>query len=221
MNTFNMIKDDEKIIKHYNEISIFEDFDEGCAHHDFKHVFNVSKLVEKLLKDLNYYSEFIEEAKIAAILHDTGCLQGKDGHALRSYEYAKDYLEEKNIHLKNYDLVLEAIKIHSDGFDTNNIIALTLILSDKLDIKHTRVAKAGYNMIGMRQFLYIQDILVEIKNNILKVNFICDNAINKKELEEYYFIPKVFKAIKAFSNKLELDSIVLFNNKKWEAFENI
>lgn len=221
MNNFEKIRNDEEIIQLYDKISKFEDLDNGLAHHDLQHVLNVTNLVEKFLHDLNYNSKFIEEAKIAALLHDTGSLQGKAEHALRSYEYAKKYLKEKCIDLQNTDLLLEAIKIHSDGFDTDNIIALALILSDKLDITHTRIAKAGYNVPGMRQIQFIKDILVEIYDNSLKINFICDEKINKPELEEYYFTLKVFKAIKAFSNKLNLTPIVLFNHEKWKMFDNV
>lgn len=212
MNKFKKIENDKTIIEVYNKISEFEDLDKGWAHHNLDHVKNVSKLVESLLSKLGYCENFIEEAKIAAILHDTGALEGKDNHSLRSYNFAKEYLKNNNIALENEDLVLEAIKIHSDGFDSDNIIALTLILSDKLDIKYTRVAKEGYNAEGMKQLQYIKDILVDINGKNLEIQFICDDKINKNELEEFYFIEKVFKAIINFSKKMNLNPIVLFNN---------
>lgn len=218
MNKYELVRNDKNIIELYNKISEYEDEFKGWAHHDFNHVNNVALLTEKLLQELKYDENFIEEAKIAAILHDVGCLDGKDGHANRGYEYSKLYLKDNNINLNNEDLVLEAIKIHSDGFDTNNIIALALILSDKLDIKYTRVAKEGYCIEGMRQLQYIKDILINIEDNKLVIKFICDNNINKKELEEFYFIPKVFKSIIAFSNKMNLIPEVLFNNDKWNLF---
>ena len=77
MELYNTIINDEEIIKIYNSISEFEDKDNGWAHHDLKHVKNVAYMVEKILKNLNYDENFIEEAKIAAILHDTGCIKGK------------------------------------------------------------------------------------------------------------------------------------------------
>ena len=218
MKRFEKIENDKTIIDIYNKISEFEDLDKGCAHHNLAHVRNVSNLVEDLLRKLNYDENFIEEAKIAAILHDTGAIEGKKKHALRSYEFAKKYIEENNIELKNKDLVLEAIKIHSDGFDSDNIIALTLIISDKLDIKYTRVAKAGYSLKGMKELLYIKDILVDIYNNNLAIQFICEDKINKDELEEFYFIIKVFKSIITFSDKMNLIPKVFFNNEEWEMF---
>lgn len=215
---YDKIKNDEEIIELYDKISDIEDENKGWAHHDLQHVTNVAELVEKILRCLNYDDEYIEEAKIAAILHDTGCIEGKEGHALRSYKFAKNYLIDNEVKLKNTELVLEAIRIHSDGFDTDNIIALALILSDKLDIKSTRVAKEGYNVKGMKELQFIEDILIDIHNNILEINFICDSKINKHELEEFYFIKKVFKAINSFSGKFELTPLVLFNYEKWDMF---
>ena len=216
MSKFEQIVNDEKIIQQYNKISEFEDLDKGWAHHNLEHVKNVSKLVEVLLKKLNYDEDFIEEAKIAAILHDVGAVEGKNNHALRSYEFAKKYFDENNILLKNRELVLDAIKSHSDGFNSDNIMTLTLIISDKLDIKHTRVAKEGYNVKGMRQLQYIKDILVDIDNKNLEIKFICDYKININELEEFYFMIKVFRAIKTFSEKMNLTPKVFLNNCKWE-----
>lgn len=216
MGYFEFVKTDKSIVDIYNQISKFEDEDKGWAHHDFNHVYNVSLLVEKLLKSLNYNEKFIDEAKVAAILHDTGSLEGKEGHAFRSYEFAKQYFKDNNLILDNEDLVLDAIRCHSDGFDTDNIIALALIISDKLDIKYTRVAKEGYKVEGMRQMQYIRDIVVEVVNGVLKVDFVCDELIDKSELEEFYFVKKVFKAIGAFSNKMNLNKRVTFNGVDWE-----
>lgn len=221
MNKFNKIANDKTIINIYNKISEFEDLDKVWAHHNLEHTQNVAKLVESLLKRLDYEESFIEEAKIAAILHDTGAIEGKRNHALRSYNFAKKYIKDNNIILENKDLVLDAIKIHSDGFDSDNIIALTLILSDKLDIKHTRVAKEGYNIKGMKELQYIKDISVDIHNKDLKIQFICDEKINKNELEEFYFIIKVFKAIISFSKKMNLNPQVLLNNAEWNLFNNM
>ena len=195
--------------------------DKGWAHHNLDHVKNVAKLVESSLYKLGYDENFIEEAKIAAILHDTGAIEGKNNHALRSYNFAKDYLKTNNIMLENEDLVLDAIKIHSDGFESDNIIALVLIISDKLDIKYTRVAKEGYNAKGMKELQYIKDILVDINGNNLEIQFICDDKINKKELEEFYFMTKVFKSIITFSVKMNLNPKVLFNNSKWQLFNDM
>lgn len=218
INYFNKIKNDESIIAIYRKIHEYEDAEGGYAYHDYNHVNNVANYCEKILKSLKYDDDFVCEAKIAAILHDTGCTEGKENHAYRSYEYAKKYLEENNIPLKNKELVLDAIKNHSDGFDTDNIIQLVIILADKIDIKKSRIGKAGKQVEGNRQYQYINDIQFEIKNNNFYINFICDDEINLEELNNYYFTKKVFKAIKSFSNKLNLFPKVFINSKSWEEF---
>ena len=214
---YNKIKNDTLIIDIYNKIHEFEDGDKekGWAYHDYNHVLNVADLVENILLILHYNEDLIYSAKIASILHDTGALQGKDNHALRSYEFAEKYFEENNINFKNKEQVLEAIKIHSDGFDTDNIIALALILADKLDVKYTRVAKAGKMVIGNRQFCNIEDIKVNTENDMFVFDFKTNSKMNLKELNEYYFTKKIFKAIDSFCNKVNKKYKIKLNDKEW------
>ena len=101
-------------------------------------------------------------------------------------------------------MVLEAIKNHSDGFDSDNIIQLVIILADKIDIKKSRISKDGCLVEGNRQYQYIDDIQFEIEDNNFCINFVCDKKFNLDELNDYYFTKKVFKAIRAFSNRLNL-----------------
>ena len=85
---FNKIKNDQTIIAIYKKIHEYEDNEGARAYHDFNHVNNVATYCEKILRSLKFDEDFIMEAKIAAILHDTGCTEGKDNHAYRSYEFA-------------------------------------------------------------------------------------------------------------------------------------
>lgn len=212
---YEKIKNDINIINLYQDIKQAEDKEKGYAYHDYNHVINVSQLIEKILKALNYDENYIDDAMVAALLHDTGCLKGKQNHAHRSYIYAKKYIEENNIKLSNKELVLEAIKDHSNSFDTDNIMTLALILSDKLDVKYTRVGNIGKTLIGMRQFLNIEDVLVDIKKDTLIVNFKANKKLNLEEIEEYYFTNKIFKGIVAFSQKMNLNYNVMLNNELW------
>lgn len=218
MKNYEKVLKDKSIIELYKGVHEYEDACGGHAYHDFEHVKNVADYCEKILRSLKYDDEFIDEAKVSALLHDTGALQGKDNHAERSFEFAKKYLEENNIKLKNKNLVLEAIKNHSDGFDTDNIIQLVLILADKIDLKKSRVGKAGRLIDGIRQCQYIEDIKFDIANGNFYVNFVCDNKIDLEELNNYYFTKKVFKAIIAFSKKLNLTAKVCVNDLPWEEF---
>ena len=92
----------DKIRKNVNE--------ESWVYHDLTHIMSVTNMVEAILRELNYDSEFIAKAKIAALFHDVGVIEGKDGHAIRSYEYTKKFFNDHNISFDGADLVLEAIK---------------------------------------------------------------------------------------------------------------
>ncbi len=212
---YNKILNDNSIKSLYKEIEMFEDKEKGWAYHNYEHVLNVAKIVEKTLLSIGCNQEFILKAKIACLLHDVGALQGKDNHAYRSYEYAKKYFKDNNIVFDGIEDVLEAIKIHSNGFDTNNLIALALIFADKLDIKKSRIAEEGKKVVGNRQYAHINDIFINIDNKCLIVNFITDGNMDMKEVNEYYFTKKVFNAIKSFSSKVGLTYKVLLDDNIW------
>ncbi len=212
---YNKILNDNSIKSLYKEIEMFEDKEKGWAYHNYEHVLNVANIVEKTLLSIGCNQEFILKAKIACLLHDVGALQGKDNHAYRSYEYAKKYFKDNNIVFDGIEDVLEAIKIHSNGFDTNNLIALALIFADKLDIKKSRIAEEGKKVVGNRQYAHINDIFINIDNKCLIVNFITDGNMDMKEVNEYYFTKKVFNAIKSFSSKVGLTYKVLLDDNIW------
>lgn len=217
-NFYDIVSNDKDILDIYNRINKYEIEEGQRAYHNFNHVINVSKTVKQILEALNYEEDFIDEAQVAAVLHDTGCVKGKAEHEIRGFEYAREYLKRKNMKLKNTEMILEAIKNHRNGFDTDNIVTLALIFGDKLDIKKTRITPEGCKVIGNRQFQYINDINLKIDDESLNVYFICDNQIDLEELEEYYFTSKVFKAIESFSDRMKLKPDVFINNEKWTAF---
>lgn len=212
---YSLLTSNDNITNIYQEIEMQEIKEGGWAFHNYEHVKNVSRIAEKILKDLGFDDDAIYKCKIACLLHDVGALQGKEGHAQRSFEYAKKLFEDKNWKFEDYESVLDAIKNHSAGFDTDNIITLSIILADKLDIKKTRISEAGKQVIGNRQYAHIEDIMIDIKDNILTINFITDGKIIMDEVNNYYFTDKVFKAIEAFSKKLNLEYFILIDNKIW------
>lgn len=106
-------------------------------------------IIERILIGLGFDREFILKAKVAGILHDIGVLEGKDGHALRGYFRVLDYFDRNDIDFEGKEQVIDAVKLHSDGFETDNVIALVLILADKLDVCKTRVAVSGKKVVGM------------------------------------------------------------------------
>lgn len=213
---YDYLNSNDNILKIYMEIENKEIKDGGWAFHNFEHVRNVSKIVEKILTDLNFNEETIYRCKIACLLHDIGALQGKEGHAERSFEYARGLFENKKWIFEDSESVLDAIKNHSSGFETNNIIVLSIILADKLDIKKTRISEIGKTIEGNRQYAHIEDIIINIQDDVLTINFITDGKIIMKEVNNYYFTDKVFKAVEAFSKKLNLKYCILMDDKPWK-----
>lgn len=212
---YDFLNSNDEIIKIYNEIEKKEASGGGWAFHNLDHVKNVSEIAEKILEDLNFDEDAIYKCKIACLLHDVGALQGKEGHTERSYEYAKKLFEDKKWIFKDSEIILEAIRNHSAGFETDNIIALAIILADKLDIKKTRISEAGKQVEGNRQYGHIEDILISIENNVLSINFITDGNMILEEVNNYYFTAKVFKAVAAFSKKLNLEYRIFIDDKNW------
>ncbi len=212
---YNILNSNDDILEIYKKIEDREIKDGGAAFHNYEHIQNVSKIAEKVLTDLNFDEDTIYKCKIACLLHDIGALQGKEGHAQRSFEYARKLFEDKDWIFKDSDDVLDAIKNHSSGFETDNIITLSIIFADKLDIKKTRISEEGKKIKGNRQYQHIEDITINIQENVMTINFFTDGKMNMKEVNDYYFTAKVFKAIEAFSNRLNLKYNVLIDNKSW------
>ena len=197
----------------YDNIEKYENNNESWANHSKKHALNVSIIIEKLLLLSKSNKKTIETAKIAALLHDLGCVNGKDKHEIRGYEIAKEYLSKKEISTYRKKEILNAIKNHRNCLNSDNHILNALVLSDKLDITKDRVLKAGYNIKGMRQLINIDDIKITKNGKILKINFITSKNIDLKELNEFYFMDKVYKSIKNYANYYNWFYQICFNDK--------
>lgn len=212
---FDKIKNDEYIINCFIEADNPNSQDGFWVYHGINHVNNVVEMVEKIMVQFNYDEEYIENAKIAAILHDVGFFGIKEDHEIRSYDIAKKYFEEKNIELKYKEEILDAIKNHRDGFDSSNFMTLVLVLADKIDIKKTRLAPEGYEIDGLNQYQYIEDINVKKEGNDIIFQFIINSNCDKLKLEEYYFTDKVIKSIRSFANHCSLNLKLLWNDEEW------
>lgn len=69
-------------------------------------------------------------------------------------------------------------------------MTLVLIISDKLDITKQRLANEGYNVIGMRQLQYIEDVVITFSDSDFIVNFLITDELNFQELFDFYFKKK-------------------------------
>lgn len=213
---FETIKDDPTILKFYTEIAKQEQV-AGTARHDITHIVNVIARCENILQQLHCEASYIDAGKIAALLHDIGVAYGKKGHAEKSYELARAYFAQKRIDFTEQEEVLQAIKNHSNGFEQDSLIGLTLLLSDKLDITSNRLTPIGKTIQGVRQLQYIETVEVKITEHLVAITFNSTPDIDFAELNTFDFISKVFKAINAFATKINRPANVYFNDKIWQS----
>lgn len=212
---FEQLYHEETIRARYAAVTAFEDQTCGWAYHGWDHVCAVTEMTASILQQLNLPEDYIQAAKIAALFHDIGADLGKKNHAQRSADIARTYLSAHRP-LAHEETIYQAICQHSDGFETDEIMTLALILSDKLDITRPRVAKAGYQVSGMRQLQYITAIDLQITPAKVTVAFTAEEALDLAELNQFYFTKKVFRAVFAFANKLERQPELFLNDQFWE-----
>ena len=211
---FERLKNDLFIMDSYKRIEELEKI-KGTAKHDLSHVLNVVDRVEQILSQLEIDSEYVEATKIAALLHDIGCVNGKEEHALQTYLIVSNYFSEHSMKIPYQNEILEAIRDHGTGFKSDSLMTLTLILADKLDLTKNRLTSEGYETYGIRQLQYIDEIKIIIDKQFLRIYFMTKEIIDFKELNEFDFLNKVFKAIQAFSNKQKLEAIIRLNETVW------
>ncbi|MDD2376500.1 MAG: HD domain-containing protein [Clostridia bacterium] len=217
MITCDQIKNDPYIVDIYNEIER-NSIKELWATHGWSHILKVINTVETVLKQLKFNEEIIECGKIAALLHDVGCIKGKDNHEIESYNIANKYLSDKDISDEYKKMILDAIIDHSEGENISSIVGATLIFADKIDYDKNRLTPIGYQIENFNQIQYIDYIDVMLCDNNLTVKFIVSNMFDKSSMEKYYFTPKVFKAIYNFSAYLKLKPCIKLNNDEWKLY---
>ncbi len=177
------------------------------AEHNLNHALRVMNYCKSIATQLKLKATDIENVCIAALLHDVGASKfGKENHAERSFEIAKNFTDN--------DKILNAIRYHSHGHASDYGYILTL--ADKLDICQNRVTELGKTIPGVRQFLHITSLSIEINDSNLLIKCISDQKIDWQELNEYYFVKKIFNAIKNFANYFGLKYQVLVDNIAWQ-----
>lgn len=209
------IINDVETKKIYTEIELKEKKEKARAYHNINHIFSVLNIIEKISNLLNIDNDTLLKTKIACLLHDTGIVEGKGNHAYRSYEFAIKYFQKNFLDFDGKEEILNAIKNHSDGFDSDSLVTLLLIFGDKLDIKKDRISKEGRKIEGNRQYFHINDIVYEVNNDIFVVKFITDSKLDFQEMEEYYFTKKVLMAINSLCKKMNMRYMIYIDNELW------
>ena len=114
----------------------------GYTEHSFAHVTRAASFAENLLLDLGYPARLAELAWIAGYLHDIGNVINRIDHAQSGAVMAFRILDKMGADAEELSTVISAIGNHdeSTAFPVNEVAA-ALILSDKSDVRRSRVRK--------------------------------------------------------------------------------
>lgn len=112
----------------------------GYTEHGFAHAKRSSNYASHILRKLDYDARTCELAAIAGYMHDIGNVVNRVAHAQSGALMAFQILNRLGMPPEEIALIVAAIGNHDEGTATAvNPIAAALILSDKGDVRRTRV----------------------------------------------------------------------------------
>ena len=114
----------------------------GYTEHSFAHVTRVAHFAQKILEELGYDERTCQLAWIAGYMHDIGNTVNRVDHAHSGALMAFSLLNKLDMPPQEIGLVCSAIGHHDEktAFPVNPVAA-ALILSDKSDVRRSRVRK--------------------------------------------------------------------------------
>lgn len=171
MRDFEILKKDielNKIIDTINEIN--RGFLLNC--HGRYHTMFVVNTISKILTELNYSDRIIELGMISGLLHDIGTIEGKKGHAIRSAEMCKKFLDKTYLSDIEKEIVYHSIEDHSNGINIVSPIGAALLIADKIDISKDRVTELGKKDNWHSNLLEIEKVNVIIKEQTIIIDYI-------------------------------------------------
>jgi len=139
MLTFEQIKNDPSI-KTYISRADESLIALGYTEHSFPHVNRVASVAKYILETLGYSEHDVEMAQIAGYLHDIGNLINRVEHAQSGAVMAFRILNAMGADAEDIATIITAIGNHDEGTAVAvNATAAALILSDKTDVRRSRV----------------------------------------------------------------------------------
>jgi len=203
---------DESIIKEYDVIAENERQAGNYATHDLSHIKRVVDYCARAAQLLGLCDEEVAGIKIAALLHDIGCASGsKNGHAERSYEWAKNYLYDK-ITGEMCERILAAISEHSGN--ASGVYGKILAFADKIDVCKERILPHGLMVAGNRQYAHIKGVNFWLGGGTFVVGFNTDGRMDIDEMIVYYFTKKIFRSIESVADCFGFEYEILIDEVK-------
>ncbi len=117
----------------------------GYTEHSYAHVTRTAHFAQKILTDLCYDSRTCELAWIAGYMHDIGNVINRIDHAQSGAVMAFRILDKMGMDAAEIATVCSAIGNHDESTAYPvNAVAAALILSDKTDVRRTRVRNESH-----------------------------------------------------------------------------
>lgn len=154
----------------------------GYTEHGFAHAKRSSDEARRILEGLGYEPRMCELAAIAGYMHDIGNVVNRSDHAQSGALMAFHILNKLGMKPAEIALVVAAIGNHDEGTAAAvNPIAAALILSDKSDVRRSRVRDQGtvHADIHDRVNYAVERSAVEIdpENRTAILNIVIDTSI--------------------------------------------
>jgi len=210
MKNYYTLIDDAELMDIIDSVNIVnKDVLKTC--HGRYHTMFVVKHVEYILRKLGYDEHTVELGKIAALLHDIGTLTGKKEHALKSSEMCEYFLDRTNLSEGDKEMVIHAIKDHSDGEEINSPFGAALFLVDKVDLAKERVLSEDEDEGWYGNLLEIESTRITVKNKRITINHVVTPRFSKKIFDSEWIKGKT--APKRACDYLGCECILQINGK--------
>lgn len=194
---------DEKLIKYLKAIDANHS---SPISHGLNHALGVVRNVELLAALVNIDDESLNYLKIAALLHDSGMIKGKDEHCQIGAEFANEYLKNK-ISDEWREKIVNAILHHHEKKDVNSLslVEHILLFADKSDVTKERVdLKYCEKKKDEMPFIsIIEDISYQIKDDTFILTY---KVKEERNLSNWDYFPKLDMRTKEFAAKLGLNN---------------
>lgn len=218
---YEKILKDPQIVGAYETIRQNESVNpKAMGTHDMTHITRVTENAVKVATLIGLAEHEIYEIKIAALLHDIGCVYGREGHALRGAEWVGEYFEregiDKVIGAEAVERITFAIANHGKGAD--DLGALVLTLADKMDVVAERLTPRAHDVVGTRQYLNIIGHDVRFASGIESefiLDFKTNGKLDREEMMTWYFTPKIFSAVRGMAEFIGRTPKILIDGVEW------
>jgi len=154
----------------------------GFTEHGRRHAKLVSKIAERILRDLGYSEREAELAAIAGYLHDIGNVVSRHNHGQTAAMIVMRSLEEMGMDYAEIGLVVSAIGNHEEQYGhAVNPVAAALILADKSDVHRSRVRNRDIATFDIHDRVNYaankSEIVVDVEHRIITLRLSIDIEI--------------------------------------------